>query len=126
MNASVGQKSFVGGTMLLAVLGMVGGLLIILGIDQLDVGGDVAKYSIGTTVFLAGPLALAGLWASKRRPSLGAACQVGGAAIFGVCFSWTIVGPILALLVAVFGVRRARRLSKEQALKARPEMARHV
>jgi len=80
----------------------------------------------GAAVFLTGPLALAGLWASKRRPSLGAACQVGGAAIFGVCFSWTIVGPILALLVAVFGVRRSRRLSHEQALKARPEMARHV
>jgi len=51
----------------------------------------------GAAVFLTGPLALAGLWASKRRPSLGAACQVAGAAIFGVCFSWTIVGHILAL-----------------------------
>lgn len=114
MKGSEGQKLFIGASVLLAVLSMIGGILIVLGVDQLDIGGDIARYSIGTAVFLAGPAILAGLWLGRHKPGLGAACQVGGAAIFGVCFSWTIVGPILALLVAVLGVRKARRLVRER------------
>ncbi len=98
---------FVGAALLLAALSMAGGVLILLGLEQLDIGGDIARYSIGTLVFLAGPLVITSLWLGRRKPGLGAACQVGGATIFGICFSWTIIGPVLALLVAALGVRRA-------------------
>ena len=107
---------FMGAALLLVALSMAGGVLILLGSDQLDIGGDIARYSIGTLIFLAGPTILAGLWLGSRKPGLGAACQVGGATIFGICFSWTIIGPVLAVLVATLGVRRARRQARARRM----------
>ncbi|MBI4198413.1 MAG: hypothetical protein HY533_04820 [Chloroflexi bacterium] len=115
MNPVITTRLFIGASTLLAALSLAGGMLIILGGDDINIGGDVAQYSIGSLVALAGPLILAGAWLGRRKPFFGATCQVGGVAIFGVCFSWTIVGPSLALLVAALSVRRAQRFSREHA-----------
>ena len=63
---------------------------------------------------IAGPLGtfgavifLAGLYLTRRSPMIGATLVVGGAVPMGYMMYWSVVAPAVAVLMAVFGVRRA-------------------
>ncbi len=111
MNQAVVQKGFLGLAVLLALFYIVIGVGYQASGDFDSVGERVAW---GLAGFLAGALILAGLLMSKRSPRLGLSLLVLGAVPPAVAFWWTIVLPIVALLVAWFGVRRALGFARER------------
>jgi len=56
---------------------------------------------------------LVGLWQCRPRPKLGGTLIVVGAIAGGVLTFWSIVTPVLGLVVAGYGVLRAREMAIE-------------
>ena len=93
---------------LVAALSVAVGVFIFTEAYDLDVGGDIGRFVAGTILVLAGPMTLAGLWWGVRQSqSRGCTLMVIGVVPVALCCWWTIFIPVLSLLVAVFGVRRA-------------------
>ena len=110
MNESVGQKTFIGFAVLLALFYIVLGALTLAFVDQ-SIG---VRIWWGLSMMLAGVVVLAGLWAMRWSPLLGGVLMVCGAVMMGMSMAWTFVMPIVALPLVVFGVLRALRLARER------------
>ena len=114
MKASKSQTAFMIGAVAWAgfsiAVGVVGGIF----------GGDTEypmtaaeKLTWWLVAGLGGVMLLVGLRAWRRLPLLGGVLMAVGALAAGVIMWWSIVIPVLAILVAVFGVVRARRFARE-------------
>ncbi len=84
-------------------------------------GGDeeypmnvVEKLMIGLLTGGAAVMLLAGLWANKRSARMSGGLMVASAIAVGLAMWWTIVVPVVAFSLAIFGVRRARRFARER------------
>lgn len=113
MKASLVQKGFIAGAVLLAALSMAVGMLIFLEMYELSVGGQIGRFMAGTILLSAAAMILVGLWTTRRSQSRGCTLVAIGTVPVGICCWWTIFIPALSLLVAAFGVRRARRSAGE-------------
>ncbi len=111
MNGSVAQKGLLGLAVLLALFYIVVGVSIQ---AEGDFGSVGEKIAWGLAAISAGAFILAGLWLSKRAPLLGGILVVVGAVPLGLFMWWLFfIPPVVALVVAVFGVVRARRFARE-------------
>ncbi len=80
---------------------------------------DTSLNAIGSAVLAGlyvagGVMILAGLRLSKQAPWLGGVLLVVGALPLGLLVFWMFIPPVVAVLVTVFGVRRARRFARER------------
>ncbi len=76
--------------------------------------GPILSGVLTALFFAGGAMILAGLWLSKQVPRLGGALLVVGALPLGLFVFWMIIPPVVAVLVTVFGVRRAIRFARER------------
>lgn len=69
--------------------------------------------TVGIVIPLLNGLAIAGaMWTIRRWPSAGVGLVVSAAGLFAMAWSWTILGPVLALLMGTFAVRKGQRVSE--------------
>jgi hypothetical protein len=75
---------------------------------------EMARSSAAALLMLNGLALAAGMSLIRRWPHAGAGLVVVGAVLFAMAWYWTIVGPLLSIGLAAFGIRTARRLLKER------------
>ena len=102
MNSSSAERALLVGSVMLAVLYAVCGVLMIDGWAGINDG------PFGVFAVVAGTLVLTGLWVGGRVPGLGGLLVVGGACSVAIVLWWTILLPAVALLVSYLAVTRAR------------------
>ena len=111
MKESNTQRAFIVVAVLLMLSSMVMGVF--MAFDCFDEGW--LQCSILAPLGVLGAMCvLAGLHISRRSPQLANFLVVGGAVAVGAMAWWSILVPVLALLVAVFGVTRARSLAVQR------------
>ena len=64
--------------------------------------------------FIPAALIAAGLWLQRRAPVRGGILVLVAAVPVAVGMYWTVFGPLLALLLLIFWILRARRLAHER------------
>jgi cytochrome c biogenesis protein CcdA len=109
MKNSLFQHGFVAAAALLVVVSIGGGVMYLLGHLTADTGGTAMRVGVGTVLIVSGLAMSAGIWISRRSHRGSGGLIVPGAAVAAVCFWWTGVVPAVAVPVAFFGIRRARR-----------------
>lgn len=109
MNRSVAQKIFLCAVVVLAATTLAGGILYLLGHLSVDVGGTPMRIGVGMALIASALALLAGTWATRHSRRRGGGLIAAGAVPAAICFWWTGVVPAVALPVAFFGIRRARR-----------------
>ncbi|MDA1347850.1 MAG: hypothetical protein O3A47_03155 [Chloroflexi bacterium] len=109
MKNSLFQHGFVAAAALLVAVSIGGGVMYLLGHFTADTGGTAMRIGVGTVLIVSGLAMSAGIWISRRSHRGAGGLIVPGAAIAAMCFWWTGVVPAVALPVAFFGIRRARR-----------------
>ena len=102
MNTSVVQR----GMTFFAVLAAVS-FIVMRGSGTLSLSDPLEVFVVGSPI-----LVIAGIFLTKRSPLLGAAMVVVGALMMAVSFYWLPPLWLVALLVLVIGVYRARRFSQ--------------
>ena len=112
MKNSIVRNGFVGAALILAVISLAGGAMYLLGHFTVDTGGTAMRIGVGITLTASGLAMFAGIWASRRSTQSGGGMIAAGAVPAAVCFWWTGVVPVVALSVAAFGIRRARRQAR--------------
>ena len=105
------EKGFLGLAVLLGIFYIILGVGSQVRVEFSSIGERI-MWGLGT--FLSGAAILVGLRLSKRIPLLGGGLVVAGAIPLGYSMWWTYIMPILALVVAVFGVVRAFRFARER------------
>ena len=68
----------------------------------------------GLVLGLSGIAILAGLRVCGERPTLGGGLIVAGALAMGITMYWSIVVPVAAVLLAIYGIHRATSSAREQ------------
>ena len=93
----------------LIVFLLVTGVAIAITMEESSLG---AKIAYGSAVFLCGVLILAGFVVTEREPRLGVALLLIGTVGGSLLMWWFLfIPPVVALVVAVFGFRRAKGFS---------------
>ena len=100
---------------LLSRLSFVGGLVYLAGGSEVDVGGTAGRIVVGLGLLAASAAVLFGLWGVRSPGRLRAFGMTAGAVFFGICFWWTVVAPLMAVAVALFGVRGRKRAGLKRA-----------
>ena len=80
--------------------------------------GDMSaadKLVWGLVLGVGGIMILVGLRQCSRTPPLGGALIVLGAVALGVMMWWSLFVPVLAVLLAAYGVTRARQFARERS-----------
>lgn len=98
------ERTLFGAVVILILSYMTAGVMMaIQGFEEGWLGSQIAGPlgTFGAVIFLAG------LYLARRSPMTGAALVVGGAVLMGYVMYWSVVAPAVAVLMAVFGVRRA-------------------
>ena len=116
MNSPAAERVFLGASVMLALLYAVCGVLVIGEWASLN-GGAWGIFAVA-----AGTMVLTGLWAGGRVPWLGGLLAVVGARSVAIAFWWTILAPVVALLVSYFAVTRACRLGGNQSVMYVPSL----
>ena len=110
MNSPVAERVYLGASVPLALVYAVCGVLMIGGWAGMNDG------ALGVFAVVAGTLVLTGLWVGGRVPWLGGLLVAGGACSVAIVLWWTILLPVVALLVSHFALTRARRLGGNQRM----------
>jgi hypothetical protein len=76
--------------------------------------GPILSGVLTALFFAEGGMILAGLRLSRRAPLLGSVLLTVGALPLGLFVFWMVIPPVVAVLVTVFGVRRAIRFARER------------
>ncbi len=111
MNGSIAQKGLLGLAVLLAAFYATLGVYILF--DEDTSLSTIVSAVVAVLYFAGGAMILAGLRLSKQAPWLGGALLVVGALPLGLFVFWMVIPPVVAVLVTVFGVRRAIRFARE-------------
>ena len=108
MNASTAQKGFVAVALLLVALSIAVSVSNALAAD--DAWVIETKGRLGAVMLTLSPglVIVAGLVASLRIPLVGGIVALVGAAVFVTMMWWTVIVPILALVLAWSAVATAR------------------
>ena len=109
MKNSLVRYGFVVAAAFLVAVSLAGGVMYLLGHLTADTGGTAMRVGVGTVLIVSGLAMSAGIWISRRSHRGSGGLIVPGAAVAAVCFWWTGVVPAVAVPVAFFGIRRARR-----------------
>ncbi len=105
------SMGFILAGVLLAAIYMIGGVSVSLGWAN---NGDIPRFWWAFIGLLPGAMILVGLWASMRSPLLGGILITVGAVPLAIMFYWTIILPLLAMTVVIFGVVRAIEFARER------------
>ena len=118
VNTSLAQRGFVGIAALMAVL------YVALGLSNAFVNQEpsfVSRFGefwggvLGSLIgFVPAVMIVIGLRAQRRSPLLGGILVLIGAAPLAVGMYWTVVGPVLAVLLVILWASRMRRLGNER------------
>ena len=107
-NESRGQMAFMRIATLMAAFTVLVGALVSLGMGERHVSGhDVPRFVWGIAGLSAGTIILAGLSVMRRSPMLGGILVVAGAFPLAAILVWTILLPLLWVLLAMFVFIRA-------------------
>ena len=100
MSAPVARKWFLGIALLIVALSVALAVSNSLAADDTWVIANLGRFS--AVMIGVGPAVpiLAGLWLGTRSPIVGRALVLAGAIAFGAVMWWTIVVPVLVLLLA--------------------------
>ena len=100
VNASLAQRGFVGLALLLVALSVAVSLSNALAADDAWVIETNGRLRAVMQTLSPGLVILAGLVASLRMPLVGGMVALAGAAVFATMMWWTVLIPMLALLLA--------------------------
>ena len=109
---SVVEKGLLGLAVLLGLLYL--SMAVGAGVDDAESNSIGYRVAWGSVSFLSGSAVLAGLWLTTRTPRLGGTLVVLGAFSPIWLLLWTWFIPIVAVVVAAYGVVRARRFARQR------------